>query len=115
MRIARWAPSRSTVAKQAIADAGLRPDQIDGFASSALFPTAGAHTVEDGVSTVTSAWLARHLGVNPRYAVGFQGNGQIPGSVALAVNAIVSGAARLRAGAPRAAQSRRAVPRQCDA
>ena len=81
------------VAKQAIADAGLRPDQIDGFASSALFPTAGAHTAEDGVSTVTSAWLARHLGVNPRYAVGFQGNGQIPGSVALAVNAIVSGAA----------------------
>ena len=42
---------------------------------------------------VSSGWLAQHLGVNPRYAVGFQGNGQMPGSVALAVNAIVSGAA----------------------
>lgn len=80
-------------AKQAIADAGLRPDQIDGFTSSALFPTAGDHAIEDGISTVTSAWLAHHLGVNPRYASGFSGNGQMPGSVALAVNAIVSGAA----------------------
>lgn len=80
-------------AKQAIADAGLRPEQIDGFASSALQPTAGDHVIVDGVSTVTSAWLAQHLGVNPRYATGFQGNGQTPGSVALAVNAIASGAA----------------------
>ena len=81
------------VARQAIADAGLRPDQIDGFTSSALIPTAGDHAIEDGVSTVTSQWLARHLGVNPRYAVGFQGHGQLPGSVALGVNAIISGAA----------------------
>ncbi len=80
-------------AKQAIADAGLRPEQIDGFASSTLQPTAGDHVIVDGVSTVTSAWLAQHLGVNPRYATGFQGNGQTPGSVALAVNAIASGAA----------------------
>ncbi len=80
-------------AKQAIADAGLRPEQIDGFTSSALLPTAGDHAVVDGVSTVTSGWLAQHLGVNPRYAVGFQGHGQTPGSVALAVNAIASGAA----------------------
>ena len=47
----------------------------------------------DGISTVSSAWLAQRLGVNPRYASGFQGYGQMPGSVALAVNAIVSGAA----------------------
>ena len=80
-------------ARQAIADAGLRPEQIDGFTSSALFPTAGGHAVEDGVSIVSSQWLARHLGVNPRYAVGFQGFGQLPGSVMLAVNAITSGAA----------------------
>ena len=74
---------------------GRRPavDQIDGFTSSALFPSAGNHAVEDGVSTVSSAWLAQRLGVNPRYASGFQGNGQLPGSVALAVNAIASGAA----------------------
>jgi acetyl-CoA acetyltransferase len=31
--------------------------------------------------------------VNPRYACGFQGYGQLPGSVALAVNALASGAA----------------------
>jgi len=81
------------IARQAIADAGLRPDQIDGYASSAMLPTAGSHAAEDGVSTVSSTWLAERLGVNPRYAVGFQGNGQLPGSVTLAVNAIMSGAA----------------------
>jgi acetyl-CoA acetyltransferase len=80
-------------AKGAIADAGLSVDQIDGFTSSALFPSAGDHAVVDGVSTVSSAWLAQQLGVNPRFASGFQGNGQLPGSVSLAVNAIVSGAA----------------------
>ncbi|MBV8983166.1 MAG: thiolase family protein [Acidimicrobiia bacterium] len=80
-------------AKQAITDAGLRVDQIDGFTSSALFPTAGAHAMQDGVSMVTSNWLAEHLGVNPTYVSGFQGVGQLPGSVMLAVNAIASGAA----------------------
>ena len=71
----------------AIADAGLEVSQIDGFTTGALFPTAGAHTIEDGVSIVTSNWLAEHLRVNPRFASGFQGYGQIPGSVSLAVNA----------------------------
>jgi acetyl-CoA acetyltransferase len=80
-------------ARRAIADAGLRVDDIDGFVGSALFPTAGAHATVDGVSTVTPNWLAQHLGVNPRYASGFQGFGQIPGTVALAVNAVTSGAA----------------------
>ena len=67
--------------------------QIDGFTTGALFPTAGAHAIEDGVSIVSSNWLAEHLGVNPRYAAGFQGYGQIPGAVAMAVNAVASGAA----------------------
>jgi acetyl-CoA acetyltransferase len=80
-------------ARRAIADAGLEVAQVDGFASSALFPTAGAHLAVDGVSIVTSNWLAERLGVNPRYVAGFQGYGQMPGSVALAVNAIASGAA----------------------
>lgn len=80
-------------ARQAIADAGLRSEQIDGFASSALFPSAGSHTSVDGVSMVTSGWLAERLGINPRFASGFQGNGQLPGSMALAVGAIASGAA----------------------
>jgi len=42
---------------------------------------------------VTSNWLAAHLGVDARYVAGFQGYGQIPGAVMLAVNAIASGAA----------------------
>ncbi len=45
------------------------------------------------MSVVTSNWLAEALGVNPRFAAGFQGYGQIPGSVTLAVNAVASGAA----------------------
>jgi acetyl-CoA acetyltransferase len=80
-------------ALRAIADAGLERDQIDGFVTGALFPTAGLHAVEDGVSTVSANWLAEHLGVQARYVAGFQGFGQIPGAVAMAVNAVVSGAA----------------------
>ncbi len=60
---------------------------------SALLPTAGDHAVVDGVTTVSPNWLAAQLGINPRYASGFQGYGQLPGSVALGVNAIASGAA----------------------
>lgn len=80
-------------ARHAIADAGLTVDQIDGFVSAALLPTTGGHDVQDGVSTVTSAWLAQRLGADPAYVVGFQGVGQITGSLSLAVNAIASGAA----------------------
>jgi acetyl-CoA acetyltransferase len=80
-------------ARAAIADAGLSVDQVDGFVTASLFPTAGAHAAEDGVSLVTANWLAEHLGVNPRYAAGFQGFGQLPGSVSMAVNAVASGAA----------------------
>jgi acetyl-CoA acetyltransferase len=78
-------------ARRAMADAGV--DQVDGFVTGSLFPTAGSHALEDGVSVVTANWLAAHLGINPRYAAGFQGFGQIPGSVAMAVNAVASGAA----------------------
>ena len=102
-------------ATRAIADAGLTVSQVDGFTTGALFPTAGAHTIQDGVSIVSSNWLAEHLGVNPRYASGFQGFGQIPGAVALAVNAIANGRRRLRAHAPRAPQPGRELPRQPDA
>ena len=42
---------------------------------------------------VTSGWLAERLGVDPAWVSGFQGFGQIPGTVTLAVNAIASGAA----------------------
>jgi acetyl-CoA acetyltransferase len=80
-------------ARRAIADAGLKPDQVDGFVSAPLFPTSGSHAAEEGISTVSANWLAQRLGINPRYASGFQGLGQITGSVALGVNAVASGAA----------------------
>ncbi len=80
-------------ARAAISDAGLTIDQVDGFVTGSLFPTAGAHAVEDGTSIVSANWLAEHLGAEPSYVAGFQGFGQIPGSVALAVNAVASGAA----------------------
>ena len=80
-------------ARRAIADAGLTVDQVDGFVTGALFPTSGAHAIQDGVSVVSANWIAEHLGAHPRYAAGFQGFGQIPGSVAMAVNAVASGAA----------------------
>jgi acetyl-CoA acetyltransferase len=80
-------------ARRAIEDAGLTVGQIDGFVSSPLLPSTGNHEIQDGVSTVTSGWLAKHLGADPAYVVGFQGIGQITGSMTLAVNAIASGAA----------------------
>jgi acetyl-CoA acetyltransferase len=80
-------------ARAAIADAGLRVDQIDGFVSSSLLPSAGGQGGEDGISIVSSAWLAQHLGADPSYVAGFDGIGQITGSVSIAVNAVASGAA----------------------
>ena len=65
--------SRSTPRTRAIADAGLDVAQIDGFTTGALFPTAGAHTIQDGVSIVTANWLAEHLGDQPALRVGLPG------------------------------------------
>jgi acetyl-CoA acetyltransferase len=80
-------------ARAAVADAGLTLDQIDGFVASSLLPSAGGHQPIDGVSTVSSVWLARSLNLAPRYVAGFDGIGQVSGSVGMAVNALVSGAA----------------------
>lgn len=80
-------------ALRAIADAGLTKDQIDGFTTGSLLPSSGAHASVDGVSIVTANWLAEQLGINPRFAAGFQGFGQLPGAVMLAVNALAAGAA----------------------
>ena len=77
--------------RAAIADAGLKVADVDGFVTAPIFPTLGSHSVQDGVSIVSSAWLAQHLGVNPRFAAGIEGAGQLPGSVAMAVDAISSG------------------------
>jgi acetyl-CoA acetyltransferase len=80
-------------ARDAIADAGLTVEQMDGFVAAALLPSSGDHVSEDGVSHVSPGWLAEHLGAEPSYVSGFQGIGQIPGSVAMAVNAVATGAA----------------------
>ncbi|MFB4298624.1 thiolase family protein [Actinomadura sp. NTSP31] len=80
-------------ARQAIADAGLDLKDVDGIVAASLFPTAGSHAVQDGVSTVTAGWMAEHLGADPRYVAGFQGIGQVSGAMALAVNTVASGAA----------------------
>lgn len=78
---------------EAIADAGLTKDQIDGFTTGALFPSGGGRTLVDGVHIVTSDWLVEQLRIQPRWLCGFQGVGQIPGAVILATNAIATGAA----------------------
>lgn len=83
-------------ARQAITDAGIGIGDVDGVVTAALFPTNGAHAAEDGVSIVTANWMAGYLaslGAAPSYVSGFQGIGQMPGAVAIAVNAIASGAA----------------------
>ncbi len=80
-------------ARAAITDAGLTVADVDGFTTGSLLPTAGGQAIVDGVSIVSANWLAEALGVNPRFCSGFQGYGQIPGSVTLAVNAIASGVA----------------------
>jgi acetyl-CoA acetyltransferase len=82
-------------ARRAVADAGLQVEDVDGFVGSSLLPTAGSHRIQDGVSIVSPTWLAQHLRVNPRYAAGFTGIGQIPGSVAMAVTAVAGGAAEV--------------------
>jgi acetyl-CoA acetyltransferase len=80
-------------ALKAIADAGLTKEQVDGFTTGAIFPSSGGRTVIDGTHIVTSDWLAEQLGIRPRWLCGFQGVGQIPGSVILAATAIATGAA----------------------
>jgi acetyl-CoA acetyltransferase len=77
----------------AIADAGLQKEQIDGFTTGSILPSSGGQEAVDGVSIVTSNWMAQRLGGVPKWVCGFQGAGQIPGSVMLATEAIVSGAA----------------------
>jgi len=78
-------------AKAAIHDAGLQVSDIDGFVGSSLLPSGGAHVAEDGISVITPNWLAANLGVDPSYASGFQGFGQLPGSVTLGINALSAG------------------------
>ncbi|MGW4477644.1 thiolase family protein [Rhodococcus triatomae] len=86
-------PLTVDVVRAAITDAGLRVNQIDGYVSSSMLPSSSGRTPRDGIDIVSSSWLAQRLGGSPRYVAGFDGIGQLTGSVALAVNAVVSGAA----------------------
>ena len=86
-------PLTIATCRQAAADAGLALEDIDGFTTGALFPSSGGRAVRDGIEVVTSEWLVEELGLSPRWLCGFQGVGQIPGSVILAANAIATGAA----------------------
>lgn len=81
------------VARAAVADAGLQVEQVDGFVGSSMLPSAGAHQAVDGVSVVSPGWLARGIGATTGYVAGFDGVGQVSGSVAMAVNALTSGCA----------------------
>jgi acetyl-CoA acetyltransferase len=77
----------------AVADAGLTLDEIDGYTTGAIFPSSAGLSLIDGVHIVTSDWLVQQFGARPRWLCGFQGVGQIPGSVILAAGAIATGAA----------------------
>jgi acetyl-CoA acetyltransferase len=77
----------------AITDAGLEPHQVDGFTTGAIRPAGGGQGSVDGIDIVTANWLAEKLGIRPRWSSGFQGYGQLPGSVVLATMAIATGSA----------------------
>ena len=90
----RSAPSRSTPRARAIADAGLDVAQIDGFTTGALFPTAGAHTIEDGVSIVTLELAGRAPRRSTRATRrASRATGRSPARSRMAVNAVATGAA----------------------
>jgi acetyl-CoA acetyltransferase len=78
--------------REAIADAGLEVSDIDGLITTPLFPSLGSHAAEDGIAFVTTNWLAQRMGLSPGYQENPQG--QLPGAVAMAVNAIHAGVAK---------------------
>jgi acetyl-CoA acetyltransferase len=81
-------------ARAAIADAGMQPADVDGLVTVSGMPSLGAHTAEDGITSVSVEWLIPRLGAHPTYAANVSGVGQLPNALATAVNVIASGAAR---------------------
>jgi len=78
---------------EAIADAGLTVADVDGLTTGSHLPSSGGQAIVDGETVVTSNWLAEHLGIHPRFVSGFQGRGQLSGSVQLAAGMVASGLA----------------------
>ena len=80
--------------RDAIEDAGLRPEQIDGLSTTPALPAGGSHNDVDGIDVVTVNYVAEHLGLRPRWWVNHQGSGgMITSSLAHAVNAVAAGGA----------------------
>jgi acetyl-CoA acetyltransferase len=78
--------------RDAVGDAGLRMHDIDGFTTASAFVSSAGREVIDGVHSVSADWVVGQLGLEPRWLAGFQGIGQISGSVILATEALASGA-----------------------
>ena len=95
-------------ARAAIADAGLDVAQIDGFTTGAIFPTAGAHTIEDGVSIVTRELAGRAPRRQPALGERLPGLRPDPGVGRAGRQRGRQRRRRLRPPAPGAAQPRRA-------
>ena len=78
--------------RAAIADAGLRHDQIDGLATYPESPFAGAGN-RDGEDVVTVNWVMNHLALAPdlRWYAQIE-TGMIASPIIEAVNALIAGA-----------------------
>ena len=78
-------------AKNAIADAGLTPADIDGYAGTPKAPNASAlHW--DGVDEISERYMASALGLNLRWASDFN-RGVVGDAVAAAIQSLVTGTA----------------------
>ena len=80
-------------AREAIADAGLTVEQIDGFVAAQSLPSSGDHELVDGISYVSPNWLSQRLRARSSYVAGTQSLGQLSSSMSVAINAVASGAA----------------------
>ena len=79
--------------RQAIEDAGLTPNQIDGAATYPTLPAGTPHTEEDGRDIVTADYIIENMGLRTCWNVNHVGWGQIGSALIHAINAISVGAA----------------------
>src|SRR5258708_4230911 len=78
--------------RTAIADAGLRPEDVDGLTSFVNFAPADRDATADGVTMVTPQYVWRRLGLDVRW--GEVNNKFVGSSLIEAHNAIAGGACR---------------------
>jgi acetyl-CoA acetyltransferase len=77
-------------ARQALADAGLEPKDVEGPATFPSMPLSGT-AATDGLGFVSTHFVARHLGMSEGLRWRIQTNSPIPNSFIEAVNAIAAG------------------------